>query len=81
MTYPFIEVLDMNQDKADVASECQTCRKSESDLSADRAKKSWALLSGSSLRSPTPNGIQSFKISSRIFDLSTLYHCNIKNSK
>lgn len=74
-TYPFIDVRLMNQDNADLANECHTCRGNESDLSADLTRKISAALSGWSALGPVPSGIHRLSKSSRIFLLSTLYHC------
>lgn len=69
----------MNHDKADLAKECQACNGKESDLSMDFIRKISAVLSGWSWWNPAPRGIHKRSKSSRIFVLSTLYHCNKKN--
>jgi len=69
----------MNQDNADLANECQACRGSESDLSADLTRKISAALSGWSASGPVPSGIHKSNRSSLILVLSTLYHCKNKN--
>lgn len=45
-THPFMEVRLMNQDRADLARECQACNGKESDLSMDFIRKISAVLSG-----------------------------------
>lgn len=45
-TYPLIEVLLINHDKADLAIECQVCRNKESDFSVDFSRNCSAVASG-----------------------------------
>lgn len=63
----------MNQERADLANECQACSGKESDLSVDLIKKISVALSGWSRQGPAPRGTHSFSKSSRILLVSTVY--------